>query len=160
MKAATMIPAPPVWRPAPLVIQRAAGPTVIDDVFEDTRVMPADRSVASLRHWIHYGSVNSNIKYANRRAKYGGGSVWEIGFTFYLRQGGRLVATWIWHVHAEGNGAGKINSVNSAHFKAGHHHHAGVISESGYAESIALLNDLFKAHGEGWVPGDEVSPGF
>ncbi len=159
-KAANIIPA--ICRPLPPVIQRAAAPTVISDVFEDFRELPAAPSVANLRQWMgssvwRQGSVNSYIQYAERTAKIGGGSRWEIGFTFYLRQYGSLSARWYWHVHAEGNSAGVINSVASAHFKEGHRSRDRNISESGYGESVALLTDLYRAHNTPWTAGDEVT---
>jgi len=86
-KAANIIPAKPLCRPSPPVIQRAAAPTVISDVFEDVRELPAAPSIANLRQWMgssvwRQGSVNSYIQYAERTAKIGGGSRWEIGLPF------------------------------------------------------------------------------
>lgn len=158
-KAANMTPAPKRWIP-PTIQRAAGGPTVITDVFEDVRVFPTIPSISNLRHWVHYGSVSSKIFYAERYAKYGGGSRWEIGFTFYLWHGGQYRDRWFWHVHAEGNGAGKIGSINSVHFKEGHSKRARNIGfEGSTAESLALLADLFRAHGR-WVKGDEVMLGF
>lgn len=158
-KRAGMIPAPPLYKPSPLVIQRAAGPTIIDDVFEDVRV-PSVRSVDNLRHWVRAASVTSQIAYAERTPMLGSGSRWEIGITFFIHQASRRTTIWIWHVHAEGNAAGRITSVSSAHFKKGHSRYAGNFSESGYAESVRLLADLYAAHGNSWTKGHEVDLNF
>ena len=160
-KAANRTPAAPKqWIP-PTIQRAAGGPTVIADVFEDVRVFPTTPSISNLRHWVHYGSVNSQIFYAQRVPLRAGGSRWEIGFTFYLWHGGQYRDRWFWHVHAEGNIAGKIGSINSVHFKEGHSKRARNIGfEGSTAESLALLADLFRAHGGRWVKGHEVSLGF